>query len=91
MVVKISHTFTAKEIAVAQYRLWKTSEDSAPGGHPSRFGIALYVGEVPVRIIEDVCLDSDRLSGLIRLFNEEELDPIHLDQAVEDFLYDDEV
>ena len=40
----------------------------------------------PYREIADITTDYHRLSHLVTLCNELELDPIHLDDIVEDFL-----
>ena len=52
------------------------------------YGIALIADGECVRIIGELCTDRAPVEELVALFNEEGLDPIHLDQAVEDFLYD---
>ena len=73
---------------MTEYRLWEKSEKQSDNIPSLPYGIALYEEDEPVRVIGDLSADRERLAALIRLFNEEELDPIHLDQAVEDFLYD---
>ena len=52
------------------------------------YGIMLSVDDTPIRVIGDISCDRDEIERLTRVFNEEELDPVHLDQAVEDFLID---
>ena len=73
---------------MTEYRLWKTCEDSCDHNTASSCGIALYEDGKPTRVITDLGCDCTRVAALVRLFNEEELDPVHLDQAVEDFLTD---
>ncbi len=40
----------------------------------------------PCREIEDITTDYYRLARLVKLCNELQLDPVHLDDVVEDFL-----
>ena len=52
------------------------------------YGISLISNGVVVCIIHDISHDREEVEALIRLYNKEDLDPVHLDQAVEDFLID---
>ncbi len=48
-----------------------------------------YLGygiECPDRNVEDITTDYRRLAALVKLWNELELDPIHINNVVEDFL-----
>lgn len=51
-------------------------------------GIAVYQGDVLIRTAEDLSRDAEAVARLAALFNDEDLDPVHFDQAIEDFLYD---
>ena len=48
----------------------------------------LSVDGFTARVIPDISDDYDTVARLTRLFNDEDLDPVHLNQAVEDFLID---
>ena len=69
---------------MTEYRLWEKSEEVSGG---FRYGVALYRGASCLRVIGDLSDDRKKVADLVRLFNEEALDPIHFEQAVEDFLY----
>ena len=58
------------------------SEDSSYSG----YGIAMIIDERIDRIAEDITCDRERAEALASLFNSEELDPVHFEQAVEDNL-----
>ena len=51
-------------------------------------GVALYRDGVCLAAADDLSPDPEAVSQLVQLFNEEGLDPVHFDQAVEDFLTD---
>ena len=55
------------------------------------YGIILSDGNTPVRVIEDISREREEIELLTQIFNDEGLDPIHLDQAVEDFLIDRQI
>ena len=73
---------------MTEYRLWEKSEKGSENGDHLRCGVALYVDGEAVRVIGDLSDDRERLADLVRLFNEEALDPVHFEQAAEDFLLD---
>lgn len=52
------------------------------------YGIALYRSGRLQRVIDDISPDRTAVEALVRLFNEEGLDPVHFEQATEDYLYD---
>ena len=60
-------------------------------GFYETYGIALIVDGAPQRIIKDISLDREKVVSLVALFNEEDLDPVHFSQAVDDFLLDGEI
>ena len=73
---------------MTEYRIYKNNDEYADDDPSFPYGIALYENGIRTRLIGDLCGDRELLSRFVCLLNEEELDPIHLDQAVEDFLYD---
>lgn len=50
------------------------------------YGILAVGEDHRIRVIRDITDDKERLLGFIDELNELSLDPIHLDEAVEDFL-----
>lgn len=56
------------------------------GKEHTTYGVELWQLCQAVRVIPDVSLDEASVRELVRLCNELELDPIHLDDVVEDFL-----
>ena len=57
-------------------------------GEYETYGIAVTDRGKAIRIISDITPDQQQASTLAERFNREQLSPEHLDQAVEDFLYD---
>ena len=74
-----------------QYRLSVRTEYHRSCGFYETYGIALIVDGAPQRIIKDISLDREKVVSLVALFNEEDLDPVHFSQAVDDFLLDGEI
>ena len=52
------------------------------------YGIMLCEDNQIVRIIPDISVDREKVGSLVSDFNRYGLEPEHLDQAIEDFLYD---
>lgn len=73
------------------YRITETDIIGGDGAPYMSFGIALFRGSERLRTINDISADRTAVQRLADLFNAEELDPVHFDQAVEDFLYDFEI
>ncbi len=73
---------------MTEYRLFKQSAYHRAVGFYDTFGISVFVDGELTRIVRDISADREKVERLARLFNEEQLDPVHLTQAVEDFLYD---
>ena len=57
-------------------------------GMRTAYGVALYRDGICLRAAEDLSPDREAVGRLADLFNAEALDPVHFDQAIEDFLYD---
>ena len=74
--------------ALTEYKVYQDSEGDSAFHHRHTYGVALYQDGACQRVIGDISGDRKRLEKLVRLFNAEALDPVHLDQAVEDFLFD---
>ncbi len=60
-----------------------TSE--ADGISLTEYGMAIYKSGIIFRIIEDISLNRLATERLIYILNEENPDPIHIDDIVEDF------
>lgn len=72
---------------MAEYRMIRHIASDISEESP-RFGVALFDGDVCLRAFGDLSPDGKAVENLVTLFNAGDLDPIHLDQAIEDFLYD---
>ena len=59
---------------------------TAYGSVHNSYGIRIVRNRLCVREIRDITCDRERLSSLIRDMNELLLDPIHVDEIIEDFL-----
>ena len=69
---------------MTEYRLHVQSVyDRADG-----YGISVVENGAVLRIVRDVSLDREMVEALVGCFNRYGLEPEHLDQAIEDFLYD---
>ena len=73
---------------MTEYRIFsKRANDRENGGYET-YGIEAYESGKIIRAVGDISTDKTAVSELVRLFNEEELSILHLDIAIEDFLYD---
>ena len=52
------------------------------------YGVTVYCRGKVVCTVEDISLDMKKVEQLIKVFNEEQLSPAHLDEAIENYLYD---
>ena len=73
------------------YRLFPERLCGEELGEYETYGIIAANDAGGLKIIHDVSCDRERAEALTALFNAEELDPIHLDEAIESFLYTFEV
>lgn len=73
---------------MAEYRLFVEKMYDRTCGFYETYGISVCENGIPTRIVKDISLDDQKVSSLVRAFNDEQLDPAHLNQAVEDYLYD---
>ncbi|MBQ3285872.1 MAG: hypothetical protein IJH40_09565 [Ruminococcus sp.] len=73
------------------YRLYTEQKLDRENGVYGTYGISVCRGFSVIRVIEDISLDKDKVISLIDTFNKEHLSPAHLDEAIENFLYDFEV
>lgn len=69
---------------MAKYSVYQDTDTTGR----ARYGITLSIDGATVRTIPDISVDHGEIDRLTQVFNEEALDPVHLDQAVEDFLID---
>ena len=74
-----------------RYELLAQRLDDSEYGSVLTYGVTvLDHGEI-IRSVEDISLDKEKVGALITRFNQERLSPVHLDEAIENFLYDFEV
>lgn len=52
------------------------------------YGVTAFNRGKVICTIEDISLDKNKVEQLVKLFNEEQLSPAHLDEAIENYLYD---
>ena len=76
---------------MAEYRLFSERAYDRENGEYVTYGIEAYVSGEVIRTVGDISADKAAVSELVKLFNEGELSILHLDTAIEDFLYDSEV
>lgn len=76
---------------MTEYRLFSERVYDRENSGYETYGIEAYVSGEVIRAVGDISTDKSAVSELVRLFNEEELSVLHLDIAIEDFLYDHEV
>ena len=74
-----------------KYELYTEHKHNAEYGRYEAYGIRASSSGRTVRLIGDISTDKEKVSTLVLLFNRERLALCHLDEAVEDFLYDLEV
>ncbi len=76
---------------MVEYKLLKQKKYYNNCGFYNTYGIVVFKNEKHVRTVCDISTNEEKVQMLIEKFNAYELDPEHLTQAVEDFLYDLEV
>ena len=64
--------------------------DNEYGGYETYGITASRCGKI-ICTVEDVSLDREKVEQLVKRFNEGQLSPVHLDDMIENFLYDFEV
>ena len=73
------------------YEMFFEYKNDSKLGLYGTYGIAAFRDGKLMRIINDVSCDREKVTALTDRFNENFLEPEHLSQAVEEFLYDFEV
>ena len=68
------------------YRMITERRQDTDAGWYMAYGIALFEGDRPVRYIPDVFLQREQALDLVECCNRLALDPIHLDDVIEDAL-----
>lgn len=58
----------------------------AEGVKYTAYGIIIYKEKKVVRYISDVFLNKDEANELVKIINEEDLSPIHIDYIIEDVI-----
>lgn len=52
------------------------------------YGVAIFEDDIIIRKINDVSVDYISVNKLIALCNDEQLEPIHIDEIIDDYLQD---
>ena len=52
------------------------------------YGVTAYFRGKVVCTVEDISLDKNKVEQLVKCFNEEQLSPAHLEEEIENYLYD---
>ncbi len=73
---------------MVEYKLLKQRKYYSMSAYYTTYGIMAFKGEKLIRTVADISANKTAVEKLIEKFNEYELDPCHLTQAVEDYLYD---
>lgn len=76
---------------MTEYRVFSERRHDRENGEYEAFGVAAVESGEVVFSVGDITDDREKINALVTLFNEEELSPLHLENAIEDFLYDLEV
>ena len=71
---------------LVNYRMIAERRQDVDVGTYMAYGIALFDGERPLRYIPDVFLQREKAQELVACCNRLALDPIHLDDVIEDML-----
>ncbi len=72
---------------MVEYKLNRKNIDDNCGKNRIAYGIKVCENSTHIKTIDDISDDKIAVEKLIRDFNDYELDIAHLEQAVEDFLY----
>lgn len=72
---------------MTEYKLLVEKKYDRTFGFYDACGITVVQDGVETHI-PDISTDREKIENLVKVFNEESLDPAHLPQAVEEFLYD---
>lgn len=70
------------------YRVFEQTKFYNNCGHYSSFGIIVFDGNVHIRTVPDVSLNKAQVQNMVDKLNKYKLDPCHLSQYIEDYLYD---
>ena len=76
---------------MTEYRVFSQLIKDSENGEYEAFGIAAVCSGEVMFSVGDISGSFEEVSSLAALFNEEVLSPLHLENAVEDFLYDRKV
>lgn len=71
-----------------KYKLFEQTKYYNNSGHYTSYGIIVFDDDVHIRTVPDISLDKSAVQNMVDKFNRYELDPCHLAQSVEDYLYD---
>lgn len=71
-----------------EYRLFEQSMYERAVGFYETYGISVFDEGKLTRIVKDVSVDRDKVERLVKKLNMEQLETEHLNQVIEEFLYD---
>ncbi len=74
-----------------EYRLFVQTMYDRSVGFYETYGVAVFDDGEMSRVVRDVSVERDKVEALVARFNREHLEPEHLGQAIEEFLFDFEV
>lgn len=69
------------------YELFKEHRVDREVGSYDAYGLIAKEDKTTVSIIGDITSEYEKALALAALWNEQQLDPLHMEQAVEEFLY----
>ena len=84
-------TIFHKRCGMILYELCAQQSCDDAAGQYTTYGIAVSDGGRIIRVIGDISLEREKVASLVGRFNRERLCPAHLDEMIENFLYDFEV
>lgn len=73
---------------MVEYKLLTQTKYFGASNHCKTYGIIVFDDNIHIRTIGDISRNKTEVQRLIDKFNKYGLDPCHLTQAVEDYLYD---
>lgn len=74
-----------------EYKLYVENKFDRHCGFYETYGISVFRDGERIRSLSDVSVDREKVERLVAIFNSEQLEPVHLNITVEDFLYDMEI
>lgn len=73
---------------MVEYKLLTQTKYYGSSSYCKSYGIIVFSDNVHIRTVTDISRNKDDVQRLVDKFNKYKLDPCHLSQAVDDYLYD---